>query len=133
MKPKEWLKANGHIKEVGRGRMSVAHIALINEAVANGVEIEGYSRPKATAQSAPKDKPAPKESTGIADVPDALRDARDFKVVSAETGKEIPMVGPVTVCNGCRSSLTYCPCPAPRVWLDHEREIVVKFKNNSGT
>lgn len=132
-KPKEWLKANGHIKEIGRGRMSVAHIALINEAVAKGVEIEGYSSPKATAQSAPKDKPAPKESTGVIDVPEPLRDARDFKVVSAETGKPIPMVGPATICNGCHSSLTYCPCQFPRVWLDHEREIVVKFKNNSVT
>lgn len=130
MKPKEWLKANGHLSEVGRGRLSGAHIELIRQAVAQGADIEGYS---STGRLAPKAS-APKrdvESTGIPDVPEQLRDARDFKVVSATTGKAIPMVGPKTVCNGCGSSLTYCPCPAPRVWLDHEREVVVRFKNNS--
>lgn len=131
MKPKEWLKENGHIKEVGRGRMSVAHIALIKDAVSKGVEIEGYSSSKPTAQT---DKPTvertPKTpTTGMIDCPDPLRDSRDFVVVRRDNGKPIPNVGPATVCNGCHSSLTYCPCPEPRVWLDHEREAVVSFKS----
>ena len=42
MKPKEWLLANGHIKEIGRGRMSKDHIVLITEA-AKDTFIEGYS------------------------------------------------------------------------------------------
>lgn len=135
MKPKEWLFQNGHIKEIGRGRMSAAHKALIMEALEknSNLVIEGFSSSKPTAQSP---KPAvtrePKvASSGMIDCPEPLRDARDFVVVLRDTGKPIPMVGPATVCNGCHSSLTYCPCPAPRVWLDHDREGVVSFKNVS--
>ena len=130
MKPKQWLFDNGHIKEIGRGRLSAAHIALINEAVANGVNIEGYSVVK---QNVSTDKPEPAkvertkvDPNRIVDVPDMARDERDFTAYRFEDGKRVE-VGMRTVCNVCGSSLTYCHCESPMVWVDFDRQSVVKF------
>jgi hypothetical protein len=134
VKPKEWLKKEGHISEVGRGRLSAAHIALIKEAVSNGVVIEGYS---ATARPAvTTGKPAAETvtrdvtSTGVVDVPDMVRDPRDWDAYD-DTGK-IFAIGIKGVCENCRSSVTYCRCTYPVLRVDHDRVSVVTFKPKKG-
>lgn len=136
MKPKEWLKKNGHIETVGRGRLSAAHIALITEAVAQGAKIEGYSVSpvKATDESADA-KPAVErvkvEANRLLDVPDALRSDKDWSVVRKDTGKPIHAVGMRNVCEGCGSSFTYCPCPSP-AFLDNTGRVPVRFVMKKG-
>ena len=126
MKPKEWLVANGHLKEAGRGRMSREHIALIQKAVAEGAEIEGYSTPKPATVKVSEPKAEKVESTGIVDVPDMVRHENDWQAY-VDTRE----VGMRTVCNGCSNSLTHCYCKFPKVWLDHTREGVVVFKQRT--
>lgn len=123
MKPKEWLFQNGHIKEIGRGRLSREHIDLIKDAVNHGAMIEGYSvesTPNSTVKTVVKtDKPA---SDVVWDIGAPLRDERTIEATAA--GKTIGMR---TVCQICGNSLTYCPCNNPKVWVDHDHQDVVKF------
>jgi hypothetical protein len=136
MKPKEWLKANGHIDTIGRGRLSAAHIALITEAVANGAKIEGYSvsSVKATDESVAA-KPAVErvktDANRLLDVPDALRSDKDYTLVRKDTGKPIHAVGMRNVCQGCGSSFTYCPCRVP-TFLDNTGTVAVEFRMKKG-
>jgi hypothetical protein len=128
MKPKEWLYKNGHIKEIGRGRMSREHIALIEQAVRDGVTIEGYGIssvvPKSeTEKSAPMVEKVAVAGNRVMDVPDERRPESSWTAHTSE-GE----IGMRTVCNGCKNSLTYCYCPQSRVWLNHETEGVVFFK-----
>lgn len=44
MKPKDYLVKNGYLKEVTRGRLSLAHIEILKDAVADGAKIEGYEK-----------------------------------------------------------------------------------------
>ena len=129
--PKKWLYDNGHTDTLGgRGRMSKAHKALIMEAVANGVAIEGYAVvDKATAAT---DKPAKVERVApnpnrVVDLPDMTRDESKVMAFYREDGKVVE-VGMRTVDNNCGTSLTYCPCESPRVWVDYDRQVVVNFK-----
>ena len=132
MKPKEWLLKNGHIKEIGRGRMSREHISLIEKAVKDNpnLVIEGYSNytvPKSIVSEAKTTVKTEKpEFVGIADVPDPRRDERTVEAYTYSDGNKVP-VGMRTVCNICKCSLNYCPCETPRVWVDHEHEGVVLF------
>lgn len=124
MKPKEWLLKHGHIEMIGRGRLSREHIDLIKNAVKNGAMIEGYSvesTPASTVKTVVKTAKAT-AATEVADIGEPLRDERTLE---ARAGSKA--VGMRTVCNVCRNSLTYCFCPQPRVWLDHDREAVVEF------
>lgn len=139
MKPKDWLHKNGHIETIGRGRMSAAHIALINEAVANGEQIEGYSIvsdkgiAKATGETAaPTVERTKVDPNRIPDVPDVARDERTTMAYHFVDGKRVE-IGMRTVDNVCGSSLTYCHCENPVVWVDFDRSVVVNFgtrKNN---
>ena len=138
MKPKEWLYANGHISKIGRGRMSAEHIALVKEAVANGVKIEGYETVKSSKPSVSTEKPtAPAvertkiDPNRVIDCPDPLRDEREFDAFVTVDGKT-SKIGKRTVCNGCGNSLSWCWCPTPSVWVDHTREAVVTFKFTKG-
>lgn len=128
MKPKEWLKKEGFITEIGRGRLSAENIARIKEAVANGTMIEGYSvstaRPTATT-----DKPAVERTTtdaGMVDVPDMVRDPRDWDAFD-DAGKRFD-IGIKGCCENCRNSVTYCRCPFPVLRVDNNRVSVVTFK-----
>ena len=133
MKPKEWLKKNGHIETVGRGRLSAAHIALIKEAVANGAIIEGYAAtaPVKTADASASAKPTVEkvktDPNRLVDVPDMRRDERDWSATVKVDGKDRE-IGFRTVCNGCGSSLGWCYEETSRVWVDSDREAVVTFK-----
>jgi hypothetical protein len=129
MKPKEWLLKHGHITEIGRGRISLPNKALIEEAVRNGAVIEGYSVSTAPSKEG-SDNVAKVEKTpkagAIFDVPDEARSEDMWRAFRAVDNVE---VGMRTVCNGpCGSSLTYCRCEHPRVWVDHQSESLVYFK-----
>lgn len=132
VKPKEWLFANGHIKEIGRGRMSRDHIALIEQAVRDGVNIEGYAvstvQPKSEEEkSSPKVEKVAVAGNRILDVPDESR-SEDLWTAHTSNGE----IGMRTVCDTCNSSLTYCRCTTPMVWLNHETLGAVFFKPTNG-
>lgn len=135
MKPKQWLADNGHIDKADinkRGRMSGAHVALIKEAVASGVHIEGYSTVKETVATAKPDATPSVQRTGgngekvIADIGPAVREASQW-VAHDDTGKVLP-VGIKGCCDNCRNSFTYCRCKHPVAMLDGGRVSVVTFK-----
>lgn len=131
MKPKEWLKKEGHIKEAGRGRMSTAHKALIEAALLAdpNLSIEGFSVSKPAATTG---KPAAatvervSSETGMVDVPDMVRDPRDWEAFD-DTGKRFA-IGIKGVCENCRSSVTYCRCKYSVLRVDNDRVSVVTFK-----
>lgn len=132
MKPKDWLLANGHIKEITRGRMSREHIALIEQAVRDGEQIDGYA--VSTAVRTPADTPTPpkvekvaKPSERIADVPDETRPESSWEAYTYYNGAKKD-IGMRTVCNTCGNSLTYCPCRTPMVNLDDGGVGLVSFK-----
>lgn len=132
MKPKEYLYKHGHIKEIGRGRLSREHIAIIESAVKDGEVIEGYSA--STAPTGPVKEKTVVEKTVVRsdpnvvyDVPNPSRDESRVEAYTFSNGESVS-VGMRTVCNNCRCSLNYCPCPTPKVWIDHTTEGVVKFK-----
>lgn len=134
IKPKQWLYDNGHLEVIGKGRMSRAHIALIEDAVRSGVNIEGYTAEKPVlATDKPVDvKRIAVDPNRVVDVPDMTRDERDTVAFYMADGKRIE-IGMRTVDNNCGSSLTYCSCESPRVWVDFDRQVVVNFgtrKNN---
>lgn len=128
MKPKEWLKAQGHITEIGRGRLSAENIARIKDAVANGTMIEGYS--VSSQPAAITGKPAEVErvstETGMVDVPEPVRMADEWDAFD-DTGKRFA-IGIKGLCENCRSSVTYCRCRYPVLRVDNDRVSVVTFK-----
>lgn len=133
MKPKEWLLKNGHIKEITRGRISRENHALIEDAVRNGVSIEGYS--VSTARPADsEDTPEPiitkakvSSEKVVADIgPERYREDETVGYIHQD-GQQVE-VSLRTVCNTCRASLTYHVCESPRVWVDHKTEAMVYFK-----
>lgn len=131
IKPKQWLFDNGHTDTLGgRGRMSLAHKALIQAAVASGVNIEGFgvvSSPTAVADAPVEVKRIAVDPNRIADVPNVSRDEKAVMGFYRAEGKVVE-IGMRTVDNNCGSSLTYCMCESPRVWVDHDQQVVVLFK-----
>lgn len=129
IKPKQWLYDNGHTDSLGgRGRMSAAHKALIMEAVAKGVNIEGYAVVEQSTTAAPAEvKRVAVDPNRVVDVPDMSRDEREVMGYYLSDGKTVE-VGMRTVDNNCGNSLTYCRCESPRVWVDYDRQVVVNFK-----
>lgn len=108
MKPKEWLLANGHIKEIGRGRLAKDHILLVTEA-AKTTFIEGYSSgapPKATVQV---EKPEESEQYGdvVYTYPEEM-----YRAIEYRDGKRVER-GMRCICNNCRRSLVQCTCGNP--------------------
>lgn len=134
MKPKVALVKAGFLppgSENKRGRLSAAAIDQLKKLAAQGWDIEGYS----VTKSADTSKPVTVEKVSvdpnrIPDVPDEARSEELWEAVRFEDGKPVT-VGMRTVCNGCTSSLTYCRCEHPRVWVDHKAEAVVRFKPRS--
>lgn len=128
MKPKEWLKKEGHITEIGRGRLSAENIARIKDAVSRGVMIEGYSvstaRPTSTTEAPEVERTT--SETGMVDVPEPVRLADEWDAFD-DTGKRFA-IGIKGVCENCRSSVTYCRCKYPVLRVDNDRVSVVTFK-----
>lgn len=123
MKAKEWAKANGFPTiSIGKGRMPNDARAAVEAAVARGVSIEGYA-----VKSVKSNKPTVErvKVTGqtAADVPDEARSENLWQAFTIEQE-----IGMRTVDNGCGSSLTYCHCQFPKVFLANGSEAVVVFK-----
>jgi hypothetical protein len=126
MKPKMWLKENGFPDiKLGKGRMSGEQVEAVKAAVARGVHIEGYSAGPAPVNSTetPEVKRVAVDGSRVVDVPDESRRPEDWQAYTSN-GE----IGIKTVCNLCKSSLTYCRCGQPKVWLDSDLEGVVWFK-----
>lgn len=125
MKPKDWLLANGHIKEITRGRMSRENIALIQEAVNNGTKIEGY----APTEDGEEVNRVATDPNRILDIPEfPFRQEHEWEPYVQGVKWSMGMRG---VCNLCNSSLTYCGCPKPVVNLDNGGTSVVEFKGRT--
>lgn len=89
MRPKEWLYANGHIKVIGKGRLSKESIALVTEA-AKTVFIEGYSNGNLTPAKPEKPKAAsPNGEKAIAELPPCLYDPSMYVAVGFQNGKRV--------------------------------------------
>lgn len=125
MKPKEALVKDGFLpkgSENKRGRISVAAIERCKELAAQGWAIDGYSVSTATDSTVTVAK-VTVDPNAVAEIPNPTRDET---AMTAHVGDVT--IGMRTVCNTCRRSLTYCPCPQPRVWVDHTREGLVYFQ-----
>lgn len=131
MKAKEWLLKNGHIKAITRGRISLENRALIEEAVRNGANIEGYSVSTAPVKDetpAVVTKAAPVSSEKIIhDIGPERYDEREWIAFIYEDGKQ-KEIGIRSVCATCGASLTYHVCESPRVRVDYDQTAVVNFK-----
>lgn len=126
MKPKEYLRSKG-VETSGRGRMPRAHVQMIQDAVNSGIVIEGYPMPSPTTApdgttiASEVKRVAPSE-TGLIDCGPPLRD--ENALIAKVEGT---VIGMRTVCVACGSSLNYCGCENPVVWIDHTRRGVVTF------
>lgn len=90
MKPKEWLHKHGHIETIGKGRMSLAHIALVTEA-AKTTFIEGYTRESSVMPDKPKNavaKPAKSNGTEIVELAAYVYHPDEFEAVYTYEGRE---------------------------------------------
>lgn len=122
MKPKDWLLANGHIKEITRGRMSRENIALIQEAVNNGAKIEGY----APSEEGEEVNRVATDPNRILDIPEfPFRDEKAYEPFA--NGERWPL-GMRGCCELCKNSLTYCGCETPYVRIDNDRLVMVEFR-----
>lgn len=130
MRPKDYLHSKGLIDNPNqRGRMSLAHKEIIEQAVRDGVQIDGYTVSQHQPASAEVNAPVKverKSSDGIADVPNEVRPEASWEAYTYVEGVKRE-VGMRTVCNGCRCSLTYCHCRTARVWVSSEFEGLVNF------
>jgi hypothetical protein len=116
MKPKEYLVSIGELKEIGRGRLSLAHIELCKKAAAEGVKIEGYSvstgPSKETAPVVTKEKISTEKV--IAELPHERFPEDEFRLYELVDGKKITR-GLREVCRNSGVSLLYCPCDSHRI------------------
>lgn len=130
MKPKAALIKDGTIPtKMGKGRLSGEQIARCKELAAMGWDIEGYTVTKSTAADATPvvEKAERHDPNRVFDIPDESRPESVWRAYRHDDGKQVT-VGMRTVCNACGTSLTYCRCEHPRVWVDHNAEAVVYFK-----
>lgn len=127
LKPKVALVKDGFLpagSENKRGRLSAAAIERCKELAASGMKIEGYeSKVSNTGEAPTVEKVKVSNSSTVADIGEPFHHEEAYQAFTSE-GE----VGMRTVCNNCKCSLTYCPCPKPVVNLDHERTGVVFFK-----
>ena len=130
MKPKDALVKDGFLPEGSqnkRGRLSAAAIARCTELASQGWQIDGYVTSQSASQDAPVVKKVAQSNVKeVADIGEPYRD-ENYWTASADGHP----VGMRTVDNVCGNSLTYCPCPHPRVWVDFDHEAVVQFSPKS--
>ena len=113
-KAKEWLKENGHIAEVTRGRISNDNHKRLLDAVSKGVKFSDYPK-GGTVVSTPTGetayvKPAAPTGTEIAE----LYYRYDEKLYKA-VGKSGTIYGMREACNNCGLSLVGHKCDNPSV------------------
>lgn len=130
MKPKAALVKDGFLpagSELKRGRLSADAINRCKELASQGWQIDGYEV-SSTANTEPVVNKV-KVATGAKEIADIGEPFRHEDAWTAHS--TMGEVGMRTVCNNCRCSLTYCPCPHPVVNLDHETVGVVVFKSRT--
>jgi hypothetical protein len=119
---KEWLKANGHIAEVTRGRISNDNHKRLLAAVAEGVKFSDYPKGGTVVVTPTGEstyvKPATVEEVGIPDLYYRY-DEHAWKAV-AEDGT---IYGMREACNNCGYSLVGHKCNSPSV-LGKKVEVV---------
>lgn len=122
MKPKVWLVENKHKPkgyEDTRGRMDSAAKALVEAAVASGVQIDGFAvSSKATGPVEPVvSRVATGGSTAIAELPEYRYNFETHHAYSYEGEKKVARslaeVCKSPSCSG--SSLVVCRCSAPTI------------------
>jgi hypothetical protein len=125
-RPKEYLCALGELTNPNqRGRLSLAHKALIEDAIVNkGIKIVGYE----VSATAPKSGETAKvervtDANRVFDVPNESRPEKDWQAFA--DGKD---VGMRTICMLCPNSLNYCHCREPRVRVEWNRSAAVDFR-----
>ena len=126
MKPKIALVKDGFLpagSENVRGRLSREAIERCKELAGTGWKIEGYTVSQSDTAETVITKSAPVDPNRVFDIPDEQRSEHEWEAFTSEG-----TVGMRTVCNTCGSSLTYCWCEKPRVWLDSATSGVVYFK-----
>ena len=107
-----------------RGRLSKAADERCKELASQGIAIIGYEVRGSVETSQPVTVEKVKHDPNrIADVPEPARNEKDWDAYTSEG-----QIGIRTVCNVCHSSLTYCYCTTPKVWVDVDREGAVYFK-----
>lgn len=136
MKPKAALVKDGFLpagSENKRGRMSGPAIERCQHLVDHeGYAIEGFAKSSAAGKPAvesakPEIVRVKTDANRLVDVPDPLRDSRDWTLVRASDKKPIHAVGMRNVCEGCGNSFTYCPCSVPK-FLDNTGPVPVEFR-----
>jgi hypothetical protein len=135
VKLKEALVKDGFLKadQVGRGRPSKAMLARATELVAAGWNIDGFSKSTVVDASAGdkttdviEHKPTVSVGKQIADIGPPRYDPRDYEAYVLENGKPV-VIGIKAVCDICRNSITYCPCPTSYVMRNgHQVPVTVK-------
>jgi hypothetical protein len=127
LKPKDALVKDGFLppgSEKQRGRLSGAAIDRCKELAGQGWDIEGYSvTVSSDSTAATVVQKVKADPNAVVDIPNPTRDETAMTAWAGDVN-----VGMRKVCNNCRRSLTYCPCPQPRVWVDHETQAVVHFR-----
>ena len=121
MKPKEYLASIGVEVKQGRGRLSAENVAIIKEAVASGVRIEGYSVENVPATSksekATEVKRVPVTNEKVIEELYIRYPVGEYKVIRTDTNEVLPgpKAGLPEVCNTCRVSLTGHICDNPTI------------------
>jgi hypothetical protein len=116
MKPKEYLVSIGELKEVGRGRLSLAHIELCKKAAAGGVNIEGYSVSQAkdlsTGPVVTKEKVTNEKV--ILELAPYRYPEDEFQAYELRDGKK-KVRSLREICRHSMVSLVCCPCDAHQI------------------
>jgi hypothetical protein len=122
---KEWLKANGHIAEIGRGRISNDNHKRLLAAVEQGVKFTDYPKggkvvKAVTGETVTETYVKPPAPTGEVIAELYFRyDEKDYQAV----GKSGKVYGMREACNNCHYSLTGHICDEPSV-LGESVEVV---------
>jgi hypothetical protein len=122
IKANKWLLDNGHITEITRGRMRLENIALLNQAVAEGVEFSDFPKGKVEVLlEATHDAPAVltyKREDGyasngeIAEIAPYLYNHDTHAAYEVVSGQKRSLR---EVCANDGVSLVQCTCGAPKV------------------
>lgn len=114
MKPKEYLVKHGHLDKIGRGRLSSKHIEIIENAVANGANIEGYSATAAPVENEPKVVRKVENNNDIVELQPYRYSEDEFVAFEYVDGKKITR-SLREACRNCRVSLVQCWCGNPTI------------------
>jgi len=119
--PKEVLFKHGLIEKIGRGRLSADNRKWLDEFVAGGGKVDGWSVTETGETKV--------EKVGRVITPDVTEThpEKENEAYYFLNGKPIT-VSMRTVCNVCHNSLSYHFCQEPKVWVDYQTEAVVYFR-----